>query len=96
MKKYFLLITFFTIGLLTSQKKKEDDTIKKEKIEKTITDLTISSKKISGLFTIYQDTISGGIKMVIRENQLNKDLKSFISKCLISFNLKSLHLKLFN
>ena len=77
MKKYFLLITFFSVGVLTSQKKKEDDTTKKEKTEKTIADLTKSSKKISGLFTIYQDTISGSIKMVVRENQLNKDFIYF-------------------
>ena len=77
MKKYFLLITFFSVGVLTSQKKKKDDTTKKEKTEKTIADLTKSSKKISGLFTIYQDTISGSIKMVVRENQLNKDFIYF-------------------
>ena len=60
MKKYFLLITFFSVGVLTSQKKKEDDTTKKEKTEKTIADLTKSSQKIAGLFTIYQDSLTSG------------------------------------
>ena len=77
MKKYLFLIPFFILGILNAQKKKEDDSDKKEKAEKTIADLTKSSKKISGLFTIYQDTISGSIKMVVRENQLNKDFIYF-------------------
>ena len=77
MKKYLFLIPFFILGILNAQKKKEDDSDKKEKAEKTIADLTKSSKKISGLFTIYQDTISGGIKMVVKENQLNKDFIYF-------------------
>ena len=77
MKKYLFLIPFFFLGILTAQKKKEDNSDKKEKAEKTIADLTKSSKKISGLFTIYQDTISGSIKMIVRENQLNKDFIYF-------------------
>ena len=77
MKKYLFLIPFFFLGILTAQKKKEDNSEKKEKAEKTIADLTKSSKKISGLFTIYQDTISGSIKMIVRENQLNKDFIYF-------------------
>ena len=40
---------------------------------KTIADLTKSSKKIEGLFTIYQDTITGAVKLLINEEQLNKD-----------------------
>ena len=54
------------------KKKKKDDTEvvitppKKEK-EKSIKDLTKSSKKIDGLFTIYQDTITGSIQMVLTE-----------------------------
>ena len=77
MIKYLFLVPFFFLGILNAQKKKEDDSDKKEKAEKTIADLTKSSKKISGLFTIYQDTISGGIKMVVKENQLNKDFIYF-------------------
>ena len=42
--------------------------------EKTIADLTESSKKIEGLFTIYQDTINGKLKMVISKNQFEKEL----------------------
>ena len=46
MKKYLFLIPFFILGILNAQKKKEDDSDKKEKAEKTIADLTKSSKKI--------------------------------------------------
>ncbi len=64
------------------KKKKKDDTEvvakapKKDK-KKTIKDLTKSSKKIEGLFTIYQDTITGSIQMVITEDQLNKEYIHF-------------------
>lgn len=44
-----------------------------KKKTKTIADLTKSSKKIAGLFTIYQDTITGDVKLLVKENQLDKD-----------------------
>ena len=36
MKKYLFLIPFFILGILNAQKKKEDDSDKKEKAEKTL------------------------------------------------------------
>ncbi|GAA4899554.1 zinc-dependent metalloprotease [Flaviramulus aquimarinus] len=61
------------------KKKKKNQTeviakppVKKSK-DKTIKDLTKSSKKIEGLFTIYQDTITGAIQMLISEGQLDKE-----------------------
>tara|TARA_R110002073_G_scaffold53840_4_gene138892 strand:- start:94845 stop:97460 length:2616 start_codon:yes stop_codon:yes gene_type:complete len=45
----------------------------KPKPKKSIATLTKSSKKIEGLFTIYQDTITGAVKMVVTKDQLNKD-----------------------
>ncbi|WP_246041122.1 zinc-dependent metalloprotease [Flavivirga rizhaonensis] len=44
-----------------------------KKKAKTITDLVKSSKKIDGLFPIYQDTITGTIQMIISDDQLNKE-----------------------
>ncbi|WP_298497799.1 zinc-dependent metalloprotease [uncultured Algibacter sp.] len=58
------------------KKKKNDDkeiVAKPPKKEKSLNDLTKSSKKIEGLFTVYQDTITGTIQMVISEDQLNKE-----------------------
>ena len=75
MKKYLFLIPFFILGILTAQKK--DYTTKKEKTEKTIADLTKSSQKIEGLFTIYQDSLTGDIKMILKEDQFNKDFIYF-------------------
>ncbi|AUP77221.1 zinc-dependent metalloprotease [Flavivirga eckloniae] len=46
---------------------------KKKPKKKTITELVKSSKKIDGLFTIYQDTITGTIQMLISEDQINKE-----------------------
>ncbi len=40
---------------------------------KTIAELTKSSKKIDGLFTMYQDTITGSLQMQISEDQLNNE-----------------------
>ena len=77
MEKYFTLIVFFVVGILAAQKKEKDDTTKKEKTEKTIADLTKSSQKIEGLFTIYQDSLTGDIKMVLKEDQFNKDFIYF-------------------
>ena len=52
--------------------KKEDKVEKKDK-SKSIADLTKSSKKIDGLFTIFQDTINGKLKMVITKDQFQKE-----------------------
>ena len=88
--KFKVLCTLFlTLAILGVQdanaqfwkkKKKEVITTKKEppkKKEKSIKDLTKSSKKIEGLFTIYQDTITGSVKLLVKEDQLNKDFIYF-------------------
>jgi hypothetical protein len=61
------------------KKKKETPTQKAvpKKKDKTIADLTKSSKKIEGLFTIYQDTVTGSVKLLVKEDQLNKDFIYF-------------------
>ena len=62
-------------------KKKKDDTEKvvpkKKPTTKTIADLTKKSKKIEGLFTIYQDTITGSLQMVVTKEQLEKEFIYF-------------------
>ena len=50
---------------------------KPKKKGKTIASLTKSSKKIEGLFTVYQDTITGSLKLVVKKDQLNKDFIYF-------------------
>lgn len=62
------------------KKKKKETTTKKpapKKKDKSIADLTKSSKKIEGLFTIYQDTVTGSVKLLVKEDQLNKDFIYF-------------------
>ena len=44
---------------------------------KSIKSLTKSSKKIEGLFTIYQDTVTGSVKLLVKKNQLDKDFIYF-------------------
>ena len=51
--------------------KKDKDALKK------ISEVTKKSKKIEGLFTIYQDTITGSIKMVVSKEQLNQEFIYF-------------------
>ena len=55
----------------------EANTAEKKAKEKTIADFTKSCKKVEGLFTIYQDTINGSIKMVVSEDQINKEFIYF-------------------
>ena len=78
------MLTFLGVQDVNAQfwkkKKKETITTKKKplkKKEKSIKDLTKSSKKIEGLFTIYQDTITGSVKLLVKEDQLNKDFIYF-------------------
>ena len=47
------------------------------KKDKTIADLTKSSKKIEGLFTIFQDTLTGSVKLLVKKDQLDKDFIYF-------------------
>ena len=47
------------------------------KKEKTIAELVKSSKKIEGLFPIYQDTITGSLQMLISDKQINKEFIYF-------------------
>ncbi|PHS07818.1 MAG: hypothetical protein COA88_07935 [Kordia sp.] len=50
---------------------------KKEDKKKTISELVKTSKKIEGLFTIYQDTINGSIQMLVSKEQLKKEFIYF-------------------
>tara|TARA_B110000037_G_scaffold134383_1_gene152347 strand:+ start:132 stop:2705 length:2574 start_codon:yes stop_codon:yes gene_type:complete len=82
MKKYiilFLILSFSSLAVFPQKKsskksksstespKKDKDAIKK------ISEVTKRSKKIEGLFDLYQDTINGSMKMVIREDQIGKE-----------------------
>ena len=44
---------------------------------KKIGEVTKRSRKFEGLFTIYQDTVDGTIKMVIKEDQIGKEFIYF-------------------
>ena len=63
MKKLLLIFSFLSTFFLTAQDKEKDK--EKPKKNKTISELTKTSKKIEGLFIIYQDTVSGELKMEI-------------------------------
>ena len=88
-KSTVLLISILTLFVLGNQnlhaqfwkkKKKEIKTVKKtppKKKVKSIKDLTKSSKKIEGLFTIFQDTVTGSVNLLIKENQLDKEFIYF-------------------
>ncbi len=49
----------------------------KKSKEKSIDDLVKKSKKIEGLFTVYQDTVNGSIQMIITEDQIGKEFIHF-------------------
>ena len=72
-----LLTTLLLSMSLVVYAQDKDEKDKKEKKEKTIEDLTKSSRMIDGLFPIYQDTITGELKMIISHDQLDKDFIYF-------------------
>ena len=83
----FLVCIFVLPQNSEAQRKKKKR--KKDKIEaaapkpkpkskkKTIKDLTKSSKEIDGLFTIYRDTVTGSMQMLITDEHLNKEYIHF-------------------
>ncbi|MFI1773654.1 zinc-dependent metalloprotease [Thalassobellus citreus] len=82
---FSLLICFSSINLNAQKKKrtkKKDKTeikapVPKKSKKKTIKDLTKSSRKIEGLLTMYQDTITGSLQMLISNEQLGKEFIHF-------------------
>jgi len=59
---------------LTPAAKPAADTTKPAAPKKpTVADKTKGNKKIEGLFTIYQDTVTGSLQMYIRKDQLDKE-----------------------
>ena len=72
--KLFLVLSLFTLNTVFTQNNNTKITDeKKDAKSKTLQDFIKSSKKIEGLFDIYQDTITGQVQMLIREDQLNQD-----------------------
>jgi hypothetical protein len=49
------------------------DTTKKAPPKPGVADKVKTSKKHAGLFTVYQDTVTGGVQMYVRKDQLNKE-----------------------
>lgn len=72
-----ILLLFNTNYSFSQDEKDSDKEDKKEDNTKTIEDLTKSSIKIEGLFTIFQDTVNGKLKMIVKESQFNKDFIYF-------------------
>ncbi len=82
----FMLAAFIAPQDMEAQKKRKK---KKGKTEaaakpapkksktKKIKDLVKSSKEIDGLFKIYQDTITGSLQMIVKEDQIGKEFIHF-------------------
>lgn len=72
----FLLLGFFSLATFAQPKTTAappaSDTAKK-KPAAGITDKVKSSKKLSGLFTLYQDTVTGSVQLFVRKDQLGKE-----------------------
>ena len=75
-----LVITLICLLFGTTVMVAQDAKTKKEEKEdttKSIADQTKTSHLLKGLFTIYQDSLTGKIKMVVREDQLDKEFIHF-------------------
>lgn len=79
---FLVALCFSTLNLEAQNKKKKKKkdaaeiaktSPEKKSKEKTIKDLTKSSKKMEGLFTFYQDTVTGSLQMLISKKQLEKE-----------------------
>src|SRR6266516_4520682 len=82
MKKLLMLLilsqALFTIAARAQDKNKAAETLSpadttKPKKPAGITDKVKSSRKIDGLFTLYQDTATGTIQLYVKKNQLGKE-----------------------
>lgn len=62
-----------TIEAAATPKAVADTTKPKKPVVPSIADKIKSSKKIEGLFTMYQDTTTGSIQLYVKKNQLNKE-----------------------
>ncbi len=51
---------------------------KKDSTFKSIAEVTKSSRKLEGLFTVYQDTVTGALQLVLDESQLGKEYIYFM------------------
>jgi hypothetical protein len=81
--KKFLMVLILSPGLILTVSRAQDknkgavsppaaDTTKTKK-PAGITDKVKSSRKIDGLFTVYQDTTTGTIQLYVKKNQLGKE-----------------------
>ncbi len=83
MKRYFFSTALLLVGVSTMvhaqqpptpAAKPAADTSKPAAPKKpTVADKTKGNKKMEGLFTIYQDTVTGSLQMYIRKDQLEKE-----------------------
>ncbi|MFS4482021.1 zinc-dependent metalloprotease [Hyunsoonleella sp. 2307UL5-6] len=85
---FMLLVVTFMTPLNSDAQNKKKNKKKKHKTEattplkrpskkKTIAALTKSSKKIDGLFTMYQDTITGALQMLISDENIGQEFIHF-------------------
>ena len=73
---FFIIISAQPIIAQKNKKSKKDKTetsIKKKDDKKSIIDIAKKSVLYEGLFAIYQDSITGDIKMVVKEDQIGKE-----------------------
>ena len=82
---FVLALTLVIVPDMSAQRKKKKDS--KEivapnptppaKKDKTVAELTKGNKKMEGLFTIFQDTVTGAVKLLVKKDQLDKDFIYF-------------------
>lgn len=80
MKRIHLLLAF-TVGLVTTNAQDKSklaaglpsDTTRPKKSAAGITEKVKSSKKIDGMFAIFQDTASGSVQLYVKKDQLGKE-----------------------
>ena len=76
--RQFLLTLFFSgLAISGTLAQKQNQKGKNKEKPPTIEELVESSKKFEGLFTIYQDTITGALQLLVYDDQLDKEFIYF-------------------
>ena len=86
--KHFIKHFFFTICCLatlvltplSAQQTNDTTTVKIDSTDtkKTISELTLTSRRIEGLFTFFQDSVNGSVQMLIEKNELIYEYIHFV------------------
>jgi len=70
---FVIFYLFYATGIDAQDKTSKKEKTKKDEKKATVEEKTKSCKKIPGLFTLFQDTTSGSVYILVKKEQLGKE-----------------------